>query len=90
MYGLERLTGLWDTLLREIDKNGFGCEMMSDAMKVFPAPLIEEKLELAKKRRKDAAAKLPEPKPTPPPVTTYPGGRRHYTEEVEEKQEEQT
>jgi hypothetical protein len=40
-----------DALLRAVEKDGYGCEFMQDALKLFPGEVIEKKLEEAKARK---------------------------------------
>lgn len=50
-HHLAKHRGLWDALLRDTEREGYDCDFMKYALRIFPMEMIERKLEEAKARK---------------------------------------
>lgn len=43
--------GMWAALLREVEREGYGCEFIKYALRLYPMEFVEQKLEEARQKR---------------------------------------
>ncbi len=70
-----QFTGLWDCVLREIDRDGYSCEIVQDLLRFMPAPEVEAKIAKARERR--ALMK--------PPIPDQ--NKEHFLDKLEKKKD---